>query len=73
MLAMLHAGQLDFRAGEADIRREDEERGHVGILGFNEKNKEIIISSTEISPLQSNTFAVNTKNGKTRLIGKSEG
>ena len=43
------------------------------ILGFNEKNKEIIISSTEISPLQSNTFAVNTKNGKTRLIGKSEG
>ena len=43
------------------------------ILGFNEKTKEVIIMSTEISPLQSNAFAVNLKTGKTRLIGANEG
>ena len=43
------------------------------ILGFNEKTKEVIILSTEISPLQSNAFAVNVKNGKRRLIGANEG
>ena len=43
------------------------------IVGFNEKAKEIIILSTEISPLQSNTYAVNVKNGKRRLIGAAEG
>jgi dipeptidyl-peptidase-4 len=43
------------------------------ILGFNEKTKEIIITSTEISPLQTNAFAVNTKTGKTRLIGDGVG
>lgn len=44
-----------------------------GIVGFNEKAKEIIIMSTEISPLQSNTYAVNVKTGKRRLIGAGEG
>ena len=43
------------------------------IVGFNEKAKEIIIMSTEISPLQSNAYAVNVKTGKRRLIGASEG
>ena len=43
------------------------------ILGFNEKSKEIIITSTEISPLQENAYAVNTKTGKRRLIGAAEG
>lgn len=43
------------------------------IVGFNEKAKEIIIMSTEISPLQSNAYAVNVKNGKRRLIGVGEG
>ena len=43
------------------------------IVGFNGQTKEIIISSTEISPLQSNTFAVNMKNNQTRLIGAKEG
>ena len=43
------------------------------ILGFNEKTKEVIIMSTEISPLQSNAFAVHLKTGKTRLIGANEG
>ena len=44
-----------------------------GIVGFNEKAKEIIIMSTEISPLQSNAYAVNVKNGKRHLIGAGEG
>ena len=43
------------------------------VVGFNEKAKEIIIMSTEISPLQSNAYAVNVKNGKRRLIGAGEG
>ena len=43
------------------------------ILGFNEKTKEVIIMSTELSPLQSNAYAVNVKNGKRRLIGAAEG
>ena len=43
------------------------------IVGFNEQAKEIIISSTEISPLQSNAFAVNLKDNQTRLIGANEG
>ena len=44
-----------------------------GITGFNEKAKEIIIMSTEISPLQSNAFAVNVNTGKRRLIGNKDG
>ena len=44
-----------------------------GILGFNEKTKEVIIMSTELSPLQSNAYVVNVKNGKRRLIGAAEG
>lgn len=43
------------------------------ILGFNEKAKEIIIMSTEVSPLQSNAYAVNVNTGKRRLIGNSDG
>ena len=43
------------------------------ILGFNPKAKEIIIMSTEVSPLQSNAYAVNIKTGKRRLIGNKDG
>ena len=43
------------------------------LLGFNEKTKEIIIMSTEQSPLQSNAYAVSLKDGKRRLIGAAEG
>ena len=43
------------------------------ILGFDAKRKEVIVMSTECSPLQSNAFAVNIKTGKTRLIGAAEG
>ena len=44
-----------------------------GILGFNKKTKEVIIMSTEVSPLQSNAYAVNVKTGKRRLIGNPDG
>lgn len=44
-----------------------------GILGFNEKTKEVIILSTEVSPLQSNAYAVNVNTGKRRLIGNKDG
>ena len=44
-----------------------------GIVGFNEKDREVIIASTEISPLQTNTYAVDVKNGKRQLIGQAEG
>lgn len=43
------------------------------ILGFNEKKKEIIIASTEVSPLQTNIYSLNMKNGKRTLIGKEDG
>ncbi len=43
------------------------------VLGYNPKTKEVIISSTEISPLQSNLYRVNTVTGKRTAIGNSEG
>ena len=43
------------------------------ILGFNTETKSVIISSTEISPLQSNLYAVRIKDGRRTPIGSSEG
>lgn len=43
------------------------------IVGFNAKTKEVIIMSTEVSPLQSNAYAVNVNTGKRRLIGNQDG
>ena len=43
------------------------------ILGFKEKTQEVIIMSTEQSPLQSNAYAVSLKDGKRHLIGAAEG
>lgn len=43
------------------------------ILGFNTDKKEIIIGSTEISPLQTNIFSLNVKNGKRTLLGAEDG
>lgn len=43
------------------------------ILGFNAAKKEIIIGSTEVSPLQTNIYALNVKTGKRTLIGKQDG
>ncbi|NDV65690.1 S9 family peptidase [Bacteroides sp. 224] len=43
------------------------------ILGFNEKKKEVVIASTENSPLQTNVFRVNVTSGKRTPIGNAEG
>ncbi len=43
------------------------------VLGFNASRKGIIIASTEISPLQTNIFSLNVKNGKRTLIGMEDG
>ena len=43
------------------------------ILGFNAKTQEVIIASTENSPLQTNLFRVSTKTGKRAPVGNSEG
>lgn len=43
------------------------------ILGFNAGKKEIIIGSTEISPLQTNLFSLNVKTGKRTLLGEQDG
>lgn len=43
------------------------------VVGFNRETKEVIIRSTECSPLQSNLYAVNLQNGKRTLIGDAEG
>lgn len=43
------------------------------VLGFNTSRKEIIIASTEISPLQTNIFSLNVKKGKRTLIGMEDG
>lgn len=43
------------------------------VLGFNASRKEIVIASTEVSPLQTNIFSLNVKNGKRTLIGIADG
>lgn len=43
------------------------------ILGFNTACKEMIIASTEISPLQTNIFSLNVKTGKRTLLGQQDG
>ena len=43
------------------------------ILGFNTARKEMIIASTEISPLQTNIFSLNIKTGKRTLLGQQDG
>ncbi|WP_455761913.1 DPP IV N-terminal domain-containing protein [Phocaeicola coprophilus] len=43
------------------------------ILGFNTARKEMIIASTEISPLQTNIFSLNVKTGKRTLLGQQNG
>ncbi len=43
------------------------------LLGFNPNKKEVIIQSTEISPLQSNVYAVSLTNSNRRLVGEGKG
>lgn len=43
------------------------------IIGFNQLTQQVIILSTEDSPLQSNLYAVSLKNGERHRIGDAEG
>ena len=43
------------------------------VLGFNAKKKEVIIASTELSPLQSNLYKVNVNTNKRTPLDNSEG
>ncbi|MBR4041208.1 MAG: DPP IV N-terminal domain-containing protein, partial [Bacteroidaceae bacterium] len=43
------------------------------VVGFNTKNKSIIISSNECSPIQCNTWEVNVKSGKRTLLDNGQG
>ena len=43
------------------------------VLGFNQKDKSIVIASNEKHPLQRNLYAVNIKTGKRTLLDNGEG
>lgn len=43
------------------------------VLGFDVKSKSIVYTSTEESPIQTNTFTVNTKTGKRTLLDNGQG
>ena len=43
------------------------------LLGFNEKKKEIVFTATKESPLQSNIYKVNVRNGKITRLDNGEG
>ena len=45
----------------------------LGIVGFNAKNKSIIITSNESSPIQCNTWEVSVATGKRTLLDNGEG
>ena len=45
----------------------------LSVVGFNTKNKSIIISSNECSPIQCNTWEVNVATGKRTLLDNGEG
>ena len=43
------------------------------VLGFNEKQKKILITSNEASPIQHNTYAVDVKTGRRTLLDNGRG
>ena len=43
------------------------------LIGFDEKNKYVFFTSTELSPLQENIYRLDVKSGKRILIGNNEG
>ena len=45
----------------------------LSIIGFNAKNKSVIITSNECSPIQCNTWEVNVNTGKRTLLDNGEG
>ena len=45
----------------------------VDLLGYNEKKKSVIITSTGLSPIQHNIFSVNVESGQTLALGNPTG
>ena len=45
----------------------------LNLLGFNEKKRSVIISSTESSPIRNNTYSVDVKTGKRCLLDGGKG
>lgn len=45
----------------------------LNLLGFNEKKRSVIISSTESSPIRNNTYSVDVKTGKRSLLDGGKG
>ena len=45
----------------------------MNVLGFNNKQRTLIISSNEISPIQQNLFSVNIKTGKRKALDNGRG
>ena len=45
----------------------------MSVLGFNKKQRTLIISSNEISPIQQNLFSVNIKTGKRKALDNGRG
>ena len=43
------------------------------VLGFNEKQKSIIVTSNEANPIQHNTYAIDVKSGKRTLLDNGRG
>ncbi len=43
------------------------------LVGFNEKARSVIIASNECNPIQRNTFAVDVKSGKRKLLDNGKG
>ena len=43
------------------------------VLGFNEKQKSIIVTSNEANPIQYNTYAIDVKSGKRTLLDNGRG
>lgn len=43
------------------------------LIGFNDKKRTVIVQSNELSPIQSNLFAVNTVTGKRTLLDNGRG
>jgi dipeptidyl-peptidase-4 len=43
------------------------------VLGFNEKQKSIVVTSNEANPIQHNTYAIDVKSGKRTLLDNGRG
>ena len=59
-----HVGVRQLTAGDWLVQE---------VLGFRADKREMIIGTTEISPLQTNVFALDTRTLKRRLLGEKDG